>query len=92
LGCCPFHDDPTPSFTIYDGGQRFHCFGCEASGDVLDLVQRIAGVGLVEAARMLGAGEGPAVQPVRGVERLQPADGDSKANRALDLAGGHPGG
>lgn len=85
MGCCPFHDDRSPSFTIYDGGQRFYCFGCEASGDVLDFMQRIAGVGLVEAARMLGAGDGPAVQPVRGMERPQPAEDDRKANRARSI-------
>ena len=38
--CCPFHADRSPSFTIYDAGRRFHCFGCGATGDVLDFVQR----------------------------------------------------
>lgn len=33
-GCCPFHSDRTPSFTIFAGGQRFHCFGCVASGEL----------------------------------------------------------
>jgi DNA primase len=37
--CCPFHADRSPSFTIFSGGQRFHCFGCGASGDVLDYLQ-----------------------------------------------------
>ena len=60
-GCCPFHSDRTPSFTIFAGGDRFHCFGCGASGDVLDFVQRLHGVELVEAARMLGAGDLPCV-------------------------------
>ena len=77
-GCCPFHDDRSPSFTIYDDGQRFHCFGCGASGDVLDFMQRIAGVGLVDAARMLRASDGLAVQPVR----RQAPDDSRKANRA----------
>lgn len=30
--CCPFHRDRSPSFTIYDGGRRFKCFGCGAGG------------------------------------------------------------
>lgn len=59
MGCCPFHADRSPSFTIFDGGRRFHCFGCGASGDVLDFVQRAYGVALPEAARMLGAGDVP---------------------------------
>lgn len=59
VACCPFHADRSPSFTIFDRGQRFHCFGCGASGDVLDFVQRAYGVALPEAARMLGAGDVP---------------------------------
>lgn len=61
-GCCPFHREKTPSFTIFDGGDRFHCFGCGASGDVLDYVRRLHDVSLVEAARMLGAGDLPKVE------------------------------
>lgn len=58
-GCCPFHQDKTPSFYIFDGGRRWICFGCGAGGDVFDYVQRLHGVGLIEAARMLGAQELP---------------------------------
>jgi len=34
LGCCPFHNEKTPSFSVHPGQQFFHCFGCGASGDV----------------------------------------------------------
>lgn len=62
--CCPFHADRSPSFTIFDGGERFHCFGCGAGGDVLDYLQRAHDVGLREAVTMLGAGNMPmVVQP-----------------------------
>ena len=59
--CCPLHCDKTPSFTIFDGGRRFKCFGCGASGDVLDFAQLYYGVEFREAARMLGAGDLPVV-------------------------------
>lgn len=36
LGCCPFHNEKTPSFSVHPGQQFFHCFGCGASGDVLE--------------------------------------------------------
>lgn len=62
--CCPFHADKTPSFTIFDGGRRFQCFGCGASGDVLDFVQRLHNVGLRDAAGMLAGGELPTVDLV----------------------------
>lgn len=61
VACCPFHADRSPSFTIFDNGRRFHCFGCNASGDVLDFAQRVYGVTLQEAAQMLGAGNVPKV-------------------------------
>jgi DNA primase len=59
--CCPFHADRSPSFTIFNGGQRYHCFGCGASGDVLDFIQRAHGVSLREAADMLTVGNLPSV-------------------------------
>ena len=59
--CCPFHQDRSPSFTIFDGGQRFQCFGCGAQGDVLDFVQRSHGISLREAATLIGANQLPIV-------------------------------
>jgi DNA primase len=59
--CCPLHADRSPSFTIYDGGQRFQCFGCGAGGDVLDFLQRLHSVSLREAADMLTGGYLPSV-------------------------------
>lgn len=55
-GCCPFHPDRTPSFTIYADDRRFQCFGCGAEGDVLDFVQRAYGVKLIGAIEMLDGG------------------------------------
>lgn len=41
LGLCPFHDDRTPSFTVFPQARSFHCFGCGAHGDVLNFLQRV---------------------------------------------------
>lgn len=49
-GCCPFHADRTPSFTVNDAKGFYHCFGCGRHGDVLDFVQAIEGGGLRQAA------------------------------------------
>lgn len=59
VGCCPFHKDDTPSFTVFTGKdkvERFHCFGCGERGDVLDFVTKIKGVKLKEAIRILDGG------------------------------------
>ena len=52
-GCCPFHPDKTPSFTIYDGETKWKCFGCGEGGDVLDFVRRWKGLDLPGAVLFL---------------------------------------
>ena len=44
---CPFHNDKTPSMKIDD---RFYCFGCHETGDAIDYVSKLFGIGLREAA------------------------------------------
>jgi DNA primase len=53
-GCCPFHNEKTPSFYVYDNG--FHCFGCGASGDAISFAMQTQGLGFMEAVEQL-AGE-----------------------------------
>lgn len=77
-GCCPFHPDRSPSFTIFADGERFHCFGCGAHGDVLEYVMRLHGIGMVEAARLLCAGDLPKVE----LPSLPPADRASRTEEA----------
>lgn len=47
---CPFHNDKNPSMKV---DRRFHCFGCQADGDVIDFVSRLHRTGTKEAALML---------------------------------------
>jgi len=54
-GCCPFHDEKTPSFTVSEDKQVFYCFGCGATGDVIDFVSRFSGISFVAACKALGA-------------------------------------
>jgi DNA primase len=37
--CCPFHQEKTPSFTVYPKTNTFHCFGCGISGDTIEFIQ-----------------------------------------------------
>ena len=47
---CPFHDDSTPSMKL---DRRYYCFGCGATGDVIDFVSWLRGIGSKEAAILL---------------------------------------
>ena len=47
---CPFHQDSTPSMKL---DRRYYCFGCGATGDVIDFVSRLRGIGSKEAAILL---------------------------------------
>ena len=49
--CCPFHNDRTPSMKLNE--DYFYCFGCGATGDVIDFVARLFGLSQYEAARKL---------------------------------------
>ena len=42
-GCCPFHDEKTPSFHVSDQKGMYKCFGCGVGGDAIDFVMRIEG-------------------------------------------------
>ena len=50
---CPFHDDRTPSMKLYD--DHYHCFGCQATGDVIDFSSRYFGISPYKAAKKLAA-------------------------------------
>ncbi|MCL6623405.1 MAG: DNA primase, partial [Fimbriimonadales bacterium] len=52
-GLCPFHAEKTPSFYVYPESRSFYCFGCHASGDVFDWVEKTYGVDFKEALRIL---------------------------------------
>jgi DNA primase len=53
VGLCPFHTEKTPSFTIDDDKQLYHCFGCGAGGDIFSLVMEKESLNFPEALRYL---------------------------------------
>lgn len=62
--CCPFHDDTSPSFSIFAQDTRFRCHGCGASGDVIAFVQRAHKVSFSEALAILTDGTMPVPEPI----------------------------
>ena len=53
VGCCPFHHEKTPSFFVYPESQSYYCFGCKASGDVIQFISKYENIGFVEAVERL---------------------------------------
>lgn len=57
VGLCPFHVENTPSFRVNDTKGLYHCFGCGASGDLIDYVQASEGMSFRDAVAWLGNGD-----------------------------------
>lgn len=53
IGLCPFHNEKTPSFTVYNDTQSFYCFGCGAGGDPVQFIKLIENVDYVDAVKIL---------------------------------------
>lgn len=56
--CCPFHNEKSPSFTVSQSKQFYHCFGCGAHGTAIGFVMEHAGLGFVDAVEELARSVG----------------------------------
>ncbi|MBV9840677.1 MAG: DNA primase [Sphingomonadaceae bacterium] len=75
-GCCPFHDEKTPSFYVNDAKGFYHCFGCGAHGDAIRWMTDQLGLGFIDAVKELAQAAGvemPAPDP-RAQERAAKAE------------------
>ena len=53
VGLCPFHNEKTPSFTVYPDTESFYCFGCGAGGDAIGFMKRIENLDYIDAVKAL---------------------------------------
>lgn len=53
VGLCPFHNEKTPSFTVYPATQSFYCFGCGAGGDAITFLKKIENLDYLDAVKTL---------------------------------------
>ncbi len=86
-GLCPFHQEKSPSFYVFEDQGNYHCFGCGAHGNAIDFVMAIEGLPFAEALRRLADLTGipaplrdPAGTPARR-ERVDPLLAANEAAR-----------
>ena len=79
VACCPFHNEKSPSFTVSQPKQFYHCFGCGAHGTAIGFVMEHAGMGYVDAIEDLARSAGMEVPHERA------AAGESHAKVSPDL-------
>lgn len=79
-GLCPFHTEKTPSFSVNQAGQFYHCFGCGKGGDVFGFLMDITGMSFMEALEHLAERYGMEVPKMRAVE------GSSKDRKDIVVA------
>lgn len=79
VACCPFHNEKSPSFTVSQTKQFYHCFGCGAHGTAIGFVMEHAGLGYVDAIEELARSVGLEVPNER------PAAGEANQKAAPDL-------
>ncbi len=81
--CCPFHEEKTPSFTVSQDKQFYHCFGCGAHGTAIGFLMEYANLSFVESVEELAEGAGlpmpEQASSYSGAHSGKPADGDSPA-------------
>ncbi len=52
-GLCPFHNERTPSFTVYPNTNSFYCYGCQSGGDVVTFIKTAENLDYIEAVKLL---------------------------------------
>lgn len=58
VGLCPFHNEKTPSFTVYPENGSFYCFGCGIGGDVFSFIRHIENLDYIDAVKLLAERSG----------------------------------
>jgi DNA primase len=62
IGLCPFHSEKTPSFTVSEEKQIFHCFGCHTGGNVFKFLMEYQKISFIEAVQELAEKIGIALE------------------------------
>lgn len=86
FGLCPFHQEQSPSFSVSEDKQIFHCFGCGAGGNVITFVMDIEQIAFPDAVAKLGERVGIQVDVGARTHEQQPATKEGQAHRRMKEA------
>lgn len=62
VGLCPFHNEKTPSFTVYPETGSFYCFGCGVGGDIFGFIKLAENLDYIDAVKLLAERSGITVE------------------------------
>lgn len=79
--CCPFHNEKTPSFSVSQKKQFYHCFGCKASGNALDFIMEYDRLDFVEAVEELAKMHGLEVPREQGSKPFDKAAAQARKSQ-----------
>ncbi len=82
--CCPFHDEKTPSFTVSQQKQFYHCFGCGANGSAISFLMDFLHMGFVEAIEELASRAGMEI-PREAVQASKSANQSSELYELMEM-------
>lgn len=89
IACCPFHNEKTPSFTVSQSKQFYHCFGCGAHGNAINFLIEYSGLSFVDAVHDLAASVGLQVPMHQGHSSSKEFDSNDLQHFNIDGNGLH---
>jgi DNA primase len=89
VACCPFHSEKSPSFTVSQTKQFYHCFGCGAHGTAISFLMEHTGLGFIDAVKELAQMTGMTVPEVRSDNDSQRREDVEELHEALATAARH---
>ncbi|WP_429970857.1 DNA primase [Fructilactobacillus sp. Tb1] len=83
FGLCPFHEERTPSFSVNEEKQIFHCFSCGRGGNVFSFLMDLKGISFPEAVEMVAKDDG--IDLPTGANWNQPSPQQQKLKPLIDI-------
>jgi len=84
-GCCPFHHEKDPSFTVNGDGKFYYCFGCKESGNAITFLSKIESIEKFEAIKMLCESVGMKIPDNDNRKNVQSAQIAKKKERLFEM-------